>query len=83
MPNVENQQVETYVNGEKLVECTQRGKDTYISQKRGVTVYDSKNKKRIGKDGKVIVRLGERIVWNHVEYIVREITDFKVILKKI
>lgn len=83
MPNAENQQVEKCANGEKMIECTQRGKDTYISQKRGFTVYDSKNKKRIGKDGKVIVRLGERIVWNHVEYIVSEISDFKVILKKI
>ena len=83
MANVENLQLEVQETREKVVECTKRGKDAYISQKRGVTVYDTKNKKRIGKDGKVIVRLGERVDWNHVEYIVSEISDFKVILKKI
>lgn len=67
---------------EKQVKCKRIGKDTYIIAHPGVAVYDNRSKRRIGKNGRVMVRLLERVVWDDVEYMVKSITETHVILKR-
>ncbi len=67
----------------KLVPCKKRGKDVYISAPPLLSVFDLRGKLRIGKDGKVMVKLFERIAYDQEEYIVREIHDDHIIVKHI
>jgi len=68
---------------EKKMKCSKKGKDVYIFSPPGIVVYDKTNKRRIGKNGRVLVRLNERVVCDDVEYIVKTIEEEHVILKKI
>lgn len=67
---------------EKQLKCKKIGKDIYIIAQPGLAVYDSRSKRRIGKNGKVMVKLSEHVVWDDVEYIVKAITETHVILKR-
>lgn len=70
----------------KQLKCQKSGKDTYIYTPPGVTVYDTKGKRRIASNGSVMIRLAERIVYDdkeYVEYIVTAINDSEVTMKKI
>ena len=77
------QLIEEVSETEKQIQCKNVGKDTYIYAPPGIEVFDKKNKKRIGKNGKVLVRLNERVVCDGKEYVVKAITDTHIIIKKI
>jgi len=70
-------------NGDKQVKCKKKGKDIYMYTPAGVGVYDSRGKRKMGKNGKVIVKTLERVRIDDEEYLVKELGETYVILKKV
>lgn len=68
------------------LQCIKHGKEVYIKGKLGMEVYDTRSKRRIGKEcGKnnfVRIFLSDRVVMGSKVYLVESITD-TVNLKKV
>lgn len=82
MANNKKEVVGNLNEDEKRVKCKKIGKNTYIAMYPGVAVYDNRGKRRIGQNNKVMVSLFERVVLDDVEYMVKDITETRVILKR-
>ena len=74
--------VEVRKDGSIVVKAEKRGKDTYILKEYSTVVYDGKNKPRIGRDGKVIVRPYDKVHFGKKQYVVTEIGEKQVVLKR-
>lgn len=69
------------------LKCVKHGKEVYIKGKLGMEVYDTRSKRRIGKEcGKnnfVRIFLSDRVVMGGKVYLVESITTDTVNLKKV
>lgn len=75
--------IEVRENGTIVIKAAKRGKDTFIQKPPGAVVWDRKNKRRIGSEGEVIVRLYERVKLYKKYYVVSEIGENQVVLKRV
>ena len=83
MPKAKEDIIETRENGTIVIKAKKRGKDVFIRKPHGAVVWDRKNKRRIGSEGEVIVRLYERVKLYKKCYIVIEIGENQVVLKRV
>lgn len=74
--------IETRENGTIVIRAERRGKDLFINKSPATVVFDRKNKRRVGIDGKVIVRLYERVKFYQKQYIAIEIGQDYIVLKR-
>ena len=69
---------------ERAVRYTTAGKANYIYVKPGVTVFDSRGKRKIGKDSRVNVVPMDRVVYSDGnEYVIKTVAEGYAVLKKI
>ena len=83
MPKAKDDILEVREDGTIVIRAERRGKDTFIPKQPGTVVIDRKNKRRIGIDGKVIVRRFEHVKFDRKQYIAIEIGADYVVLKRI
>ena len=64
------------------VPCITKGKEIYISVKCKISVYNSKGKRRIGKDNLIPVLPVDVLVYMNNKYVIKNVEGTKIILKK-
>ena len=77
--------VKTDINsdGKIKVECLRKGKLLYINVNRGIAVYDSKGKRKIGRDNLIPVINSDVFVLRNCSYMIESAVDNYIILKKV
>lgn len=68
--------------GELKLDYKKQGDEFLISSIYGMEIYDSRGKRRIGKNNTLLISKMDRIVYFNCEYTISEITENKIVLKR-